>query len=307
MKKFLLNCLPYVLFILIGAFFAECLLRQTPNPYRFKYEWMQSNSGSVETLVLGSSHTFYGIKPSCLDGVAFNLANVSQDYSFDRYLLEYWKDSYLRLKTVIVPVSYFSWVDDDIVSGNESYRQRYYRLYMDCDLYPGSFLSGLEVSNVASAKEKFKKVLMWDKDAGCDENGWGTMFAPAVSPAEELDDSLAVRTVVSHSTFSNRYMVDKNFQEMKAIAAFCKEHEIQLILVTTPCWHLYCDFLDKSQLENMYELADSIVNCYGALYLDYMNDPRFQPSDFHDNNHLSEKGAQKFTQLLNTDITQLRR
>ncbi len=307
MKKFLLNCLPYVLFILIGASSAELLLRRTPNPYRFKYEWMERNCGSVETLVLGSSHTFYGIKPSLLDGVAFNLANVSQDYSYDRYLLEYWKDRYSRLRTVIVPVSYFSWVDDDIVSGNESYRQRYYRLYMDCDLYPGSFLSGLEVSNVASAKEKFRQVLMGDKDAGCDEDGWGTMFAPAVSPADELDDSLAVRSVVSHSTFSDWYMVDKNFREMKAIAEFCNEHEIQLILVTTPCWHLYCDFLDKRQLKNMHELIDSIVSGYGALYLNYMNDPRFQPSDFHDNNHLSETGAIKFTQLLNNDLSQIRK
>ena len=172
---------------------------------------------------------------------------------------------------------------------------------MDCDLYPGSFLSGLEVSNVASAKEKFRQLLMGDKDSGCDENGWGTMFSSAVLSVDELDDSLAVKSVVSHNTFSNWYMVDKNFQEMKAIAEFCNEHEIQLILITTPCWHLYCDFLDKKQLKNMYDLTDSIVSRYGALYLNYMNDPRFEASDFHDNNHLSEKGAQKFTQLLNKE------
>ena len=44
---------------------------------------------------------------------------------------------------------------------------------------------------------------------------------------------------------------------MKELANFCKKRNIQLILVTTPCWHSYYDHLDKKQLAKMYELTSS--------------------------------------------------
>ncbi len=78
-----------------------------PNPY--KYEWMQENAEEVETLVLGSSHTFYGIRPEFFDSKTFNLANVSQGMKQDLFLIKYWANRYKNLKYVIFPISFFTW------------------------------------------------------------------------------------------------------------------------------------------------------------------------------------------------------
>ena len=44
----------------------------------------------VETIVLGNSHTYYGIRPELLPYAAVNLANVSQTLDIDLLLLEYY-------------------------------------------------------------------------------------------------------------------------------------------------------------------------------------------------------------------------
>ncbi len=77
-----------------------------------------------------------------------------------------------------------------------------------------------------------------------------------------------------------------------------------MVLVTTPCWSSYYDNLDSRQLAKMYELTYRFQQEYGIPYYDYMKDPRFEADDFYDSNHLTDKGAIKFTKILNKDICQ---
>ena len=58
MKKFLKNGLIFVFPLLLVLVPLEILLREVPNPYKYKYEWMQKNAPEVETLVLGSHMPF---------------------------------------------------------------------------------------------------------------------------------------------------------------------------------------------------------------------------------------------------------
>ena len=162
MKKFLKYCLFFVLPLLIAAIPVEYMIRQVPNPYKYKYEWMQKNAEDVEILVLGSSHTFYGIRPEFFDGKAFSLANVSQGPKQDLYLLEYWANRYRNLKMVICPISFSSWCGRGLEYGSESYRCRYYKIYMDCDLYPDLSLYNLELSDYRTAKGKVTKLFTPD-------------------------------------------------------------------------------------------------------------------------------------------------
>ncbi len=92
---------------------------------------------------------------------------------------------------------------------------------------------------------------------------------------------------------------------MKHIAEFCKSHNIQLVLITTPCWSSYYDNLDKKQLDRMYELTHKFQQEYQLPYFDYLKDSRFDADDFYDSNHLSDVGAVKFSKILNADISSL--
>lgn len=301
MRKFLKYCLIFSLPIIMAAIPVEYLLRQLPNSYKYKYDWMQKNAEDVEILVLGNSQTLYGISPKHFKEKAFNLANVSQGLKQDSFLLKYWGDRYQHLKTVILPISYFSLLEPGLLeSFGESYRCRYYKIYMDCDLYSGWSYS-FELSDIRSAMTKFEKLFKRHRTFGCDEYGYS---AGEHSPKELSNPIQASRTVKIH-TIKNWDKIEIIYERMKEMASFCRNRNIHLVLITTPCWHTYNDRLEEKQLSKMYELIRRLQKEFGVPYYDYRKDSRFEAKDFADCHHLSGAGAIKFTMILDNDIHEL--
>ena len=306
MKKFLRYCALFALPILIAALPVEYIIRQVPNPYKYKYEWMQRNAEDVEVLVFGSSHTFYGIRPEFFDGKAFSLANVSQGIRQDLFLLKYWADRYKQLKTIIVPISFSSWFGHGLEYGTESYRCRYYKIYMDCDLYSDWSLYNLELSDMRTALGKLGKYILNGNDLGYDKYGWGDTYKLAEKKMAKWNDGTEAEAAVKRHTVKNWDYIEMNYEQMKDIAEFCKSHGVQMVLITTPCWHSYYDNLNKEQLSKMYELTHRFQKEFDVPYFDYLKDPRFKADDFYDSNHLSDIGAIKFTKILDKDIRSLK-
>ena len=304
MKKFLIYCFFFTMPIFVVLISIEYLIRQVPNPYKYKYEWMQKNAEDVEILVLGNSHTFYGIRPEFFEGKAFSLANVSQGLRQDLFLLEYWVDKYKNLKTVICPI-FNRCFGRGLEYGTESYRCRYYKIYMDCDLYPDISLYNLELSDYRTAKGKINKMISPNTDLGYDEYGWGNTYKLSKKNIRIWNDGTEAEAAVKRHTAKNWDYIDQNYSLMKELAEFCQSHKIQLVLITTPCWHSYYDNLNSEQLKKMYELTHKIIKEYNLPYFDYLKDPRFEADDFYDSNHLSDVGAIKFTKILDADIKSL--
>lgn len=300
MKKFIKYCLVFSIPFWVSLVTLEYNLRQVPNPYKYKYDWMQKNADDVETLIFGSSHTFYGIRPEFIDGKAFSLANVSQGLRQDLFLLEYWADRYKKLKTIIVPISFYSWFSKGLEHGSEAYRCRYYKIYMDCDLYSDFSLYNLEISDYRTAQGKLDKIRSHETDPGCNEYGWGKTYTLASKDLLKWENGKEASAAVERHTAKSWDYIEDNLMIMRKIAQFCKNRNIQLILITTPCWHTYYDNLDKEQLSKMYELTYQFQKESGALYFDFLRDKRFEADDFFDSNHLSDVGAVKFTKILNS-------
>lgn len=263
---------------------------------------MQKNAEDVEILIFGSSHTFYGIRPEFFEEKAFNLANASQNIRQDLYLLKYWANRYKKLKTVIYPISFSSWFGSGLEHGSESYRCRYYKIYMDCDLYPDLSLYNLELSNLRTAGGKLTKLLKRNSALGYDKYGWGSTYKLANKNMVDWNDGTEAEAAVKRHTVKNWENIEQNCTQMKELADFCKSHHVQLVLITTPCWHSYYDQLDNKQLTKMYELTHKFQQEYNLPYFDYLKDTRFEADDFYDSNHLSDVGAIKFTKFLDTDI-----
>ena len=302
MKKFLKYGIFFVLPLIVASIPLEYLIRQVSNPYKYKYEWMQKNAEDVEILVFGSSHTFYGIRPEFFEGKAFSLANVSQGLRQDLFLLEYWADRYKKLKTVICPISFYSWFSHGLEYGSESYRCRYYKIYMDCDLYPDLSLYNLELSDFRTAKGKIAKLFSSNEDPGYDEYGWGNTYKLSKKKMTKWNDGTEAEAAVKRHTAKSWDYIDLNYARMKELVDFCKSRNIQLVFITTPCWYSYYDNLNKEQLAKMYELTNRFKNEFDVPYFDYLKDSRFEADDFYDSNHLSDIGASKFTKILNEDI-----
>ena len=66
----------------------ELLLRNIPNDYSFKKNYLNTKSNSIEVLFLGSSHIYYGINPEYISRNSFNGSHISQSLNFDLEILE---------------------------------------------------------------------------------------------------------------------------------------------------------------------------------------------------------------------------
>lgn len=295
MKRFLKSCIVFVLPIVLTVAALELLLRSLPNTYKYKYEWMKANAEKVETIILGNSHTFYGIRPQYLSGNAFNMANSSQGLREDVFLLEYYREKYRHLKTVIVPIAYYSLFWIELENDVEWYRERYYKMYMDYDRHSDLSIYNFEMTHRTSALNKLKTL---SKNVGCEPLGSGLLSYNSGT----LSDGLS--HVKRHEAMSN---IDDlhNMDYLKEIIHFCKSYDIMLVLITTPCWHTYYENVNQQQITKMYELIKQIQMDYNVPYLDYLKDNRFVSEDFADPQHLSDNGAEKFTKILQQTIDSL--
>lgn len=99
--------------------------------------------------------------------------------------------------------------------------------------------------------------------------------------------------------------IECGYRKLEQIIKLCKEKEIRLVLITTPCWHSYYDNLSDNQLNKMYSIIHELQQKYDLPYFNYLKDKRFTEEDFFNGSHLSDVGEKKFTIILNKDIVSL--
>ena len=285
------------IFVFMGG--AEYVVRQIPNEYKYKYDWMEEHAEEVETLILGNSHTAAGINPALIGDNVFNLSIGGQDYMYSHYLFFRWLSRYKKLKTVIIPVSYFSFYQKIKGDNSAVMIEFYYRIYMDCPFHKYHIAYNFETWNYNSLSGKIRRYLEgrsieWRTD------GWTPWLLSRKSPiwnADHVNKSLA-RMNLAHS-FKD---VPSNYGYIADIADYCYQHKIKLILVSTPQTKEYNMCLNRNQIKNTEQLVRNIVKEYCVDYYDYRDDNRFLCEDYCDQSHLSEIGAEKFTKLLIVDI-----
>lgn len=305
MRKFLIQCFKFGMLVATTLAAGEYLVRTyVDNPYKFKHEWMSRNAGDVEILVLGSSHTYYGINPALFDSKAFNLANVSQIFHYDYVLLTQYAGLYDSLKTVILPVSYFSFFDPEFEDSDTDWIYAVnYKIYMDVNEHSDFSKYNFELSRPAIYSGKLSSLLS-GKGLSYDSLGMGTDY---LSGSKQIGwEETGKQTAVRH-TSAGHDAVEGHFRYARKIADFCRKRHLELVLVTTPAWHSYYENLDLIQAEMTDSLIGVLRDQYGLHYLDYMRDKRFTADDFYDADHLSsDVGARKFTDILIHDLSTLK-
>jgi len=88
MSKFIIRTLLFSLPVLALFIVMEILLRQIPNDYLLKKKYLDNHSKEIETLILGSSHSFYGINPLYFSNNTFNASHISQSLDYDFAILK---------------------------------------------------------------------------------------------------------------------------------------------------------------------------------------------------------------------------
>ena len=299
MKHFLKHITIFSLCILIPLVAAEIYVEHLPNPSRDKHQWMQHHSASVRTLILGSSHTFYGINPNILTArsdTAFNLAQVAQTYRYDDYLLRHY---YMpRLRTLILPYSYFSLYEDFESMPRERWNAIRYRLYMDCDIHPRISYYGFECSSINSLVEKLRGNFIAPQlhhRTTWDTLGWGTDFTYG-SREHDWDNGAEA---ASNNTYADTTLVPLNIAYLDDIFSFCDKRDVRVLLITTPLSPNFLEHQQPRQVERNDSVLIQLLHRHSNVrYLDFSDDTDFLGIDFYDSHHLNEYGAAKLTKKL---------
>ncbi|MEQ8240546.1 MAG: hypothetical protein RIA69_15105 [Cyclobacteriaceae bacterium] len=277
----------------------EYFLRSIPNNYSYKNDYLNTNAQNIEHLFLGSSHAFYGVDPTYIDGVAFNASHVSQSIDYDFAIFDKYRQQFLHLKTVIIPADYGIFFGRTSV-GVESWRVKNYELYYDINR-SYKLKNHFELLNFRFAKNlKLALSHVIDKDTSlitCTELGY------ALESKENENLILSGQKAAHrHSNIDQKYHED-NIAIIERFVEYTKKHHIKILFYTSPAYYSYVDNLDQKELMETQSFFSNIAQINSHCnYYSFLKDADFNATDFSDADHLNDLGAKKLSKKLNTLI-----
>jgi len=300
MKGFLRYILLFFAPLLVLLITKEILLQAIPNNYKVKSNYIENHSEAIETLILGNSHTFYGLNPEWMDGVTFNMSNVSQSLDIDLAILKYYLPKMQQLNTVVIRLSYDS-MFETLSKTNEHWRYKDYALYTDIPL-KFSWKHHSEILSI-SFKENIKRIynyyLKSENSVTCNAFGWGVDAHS--SQAKDLYKTGAL--VAKKHTATSDDLFEYNVNTLKEIADLCAQNKVDIILVTPPAFESYYLNLNDQQLEATVNTGFELANQHDNLsYYSFLEYWRFDKEHFFDADHLNERGALLFSKMINDII-----
>ncbi|HXC58367.1 MAG TPA: hypothetical protein VN645_03565 [Steroidobacteraceae bacterium] len=294
----------FVLTLAAGWSVLEWVMLKAPNSMSIKRERLEAIANEVDTLILGSSETYYGLKPKSLSGVAYNLASNAQSLYYDYALTADFLPRLPRLRRTYVLVSYLSLYTELYDHPDSSRIYGYLQdfgipLQRMTDYMDPRVFSRVLLHSPHTAMERLLKGLDAPRDKRIDDRGWYRV------PDEDrwpLDmQAAAGRLAVHHGFMRSKYLA-QNRATLERLIQLLQKHHVEVVLITTPVAPSY----QAQMLPEMWQPArmacEEIAARYGIRYLNFQNEPRIQASDFEDSSHLNADGAEHLAQLLEIDV-----
>lgn len=279
----------------------EVMLRQIPNVYRYKKSYLDENSDKIEVLVLGNSHSYFGLNPDYIAKKSFNAGHISQTLDYDLEIIRKYEDRWENLKFIVLPISYFS-LYEKMSESAESWRTKDYCLYYK--IRSSRYLPYYTEMLSGQLSLKFKR--LWSyyvkriDNIACTELGWGTSYKVRKPSIDLL--KTGEYAAKRHRILDNQYF-NEVCSVLDSIIIFAEQKGIRLILFTPPAFESYRINLSQDQLNHTVHAASLIGQRHNnCSYYNFLNDKLFAESDFYDADHLNEKGAQKLTLVIDSII-----
>lgn len=290
----------FALSLLVGWAGLEWVMVMSPNSMSIKRNRLEAIAENVDTLILGSSETYYGLKPKALSGVAFNLASNAQTLYYDYELTKAFLSKLPHLGRAYVLVNYTS-LYSQLYDYPESYRQYAYLqefgipLQRKVDYLDLRTVSRVLLYSPHGALERLLGGFENPRDRRIDERGWYRV------PDEDRwglgRENAAQRIAVHHGFMRKKYLPD-NLATLERLIQLLQQRHVQVVLITTPVYPTY----RAQMLAQMWEPAkaayEQVAAKYGVSYLNFLSEPRLQAADFEDADHLNADGAAHFAHIL---------
>ena len=299
-KKVLIFSMPVIIFIIL----MEVFLREIPNDYSHKKNYLDTHSNEIETLFLASSHTYRGINPEIIHSKSFNAAYVSQSIDYDLEILKKYENRTAKLKFIVIPIDYFS-LYNRLETGVESWRIKNYNIYygFNRSYY---FKDNFEILNGKTLENLFRIVnfyLKTDSNITCNELGWGFL-----NNSKNNQDLFATgKTATKRHAKRQKSFFNENVVLLNDIISIAKSKRVKVIFYTSPAYKTYVSQLNKQQLQRTVTTITNIASSNtNVKYFNFLSDKSFDAKDFFDADHLNEIGAEKFSKKMDSIIINLK-
>jgi hypothetical protein len=305
MKIFILKLIYFFSPIIVILIIIELGLSSANNSYTEKKKYFEKQLGDIQILVMGSSHSLFGINPEYFDELGFNLSNVSQSLFYDKELIFKYIDHLPKLKMIIIPISYFSLYYSLNDKNAESWRAFFYYQFWGIKIDYKQF-SFKKYSKIAlyGIKESLKitlKLFNNKLDYSIMKNG----FQPMNSQDSNCFDIKSIKNRISfYNSLIDEDNLFENKKHLEDLLSIIKEN-IQIYFITLPVYKKHYELLNKKILKNNEFILKSLCKQQRCKYLNYLCDERFSLEDFRDADHLNLNGAKKISKILNLDIKRL--
>lgn len=275
--------------------------------YKFK-SYLSRKNNSIKLVNLGTSHGKYGIFYLKNDYLKMNLARDNQSFYYDLKLLKKYNKKIEKNATIVIPISIFSFYSHYKESINKNYIQllkrkdvlginlsKYYLMKHFLILYPPSNILTIIKNNKKS--KVIRNLVIYPEDLKYEQR-----------KKESLE------TVEVHlGIIEKAYSIKNAEEDFIKLIDYIESKNWNYVLITTPFSYLYNENIEKYQkrafqkriYDNLREVEEKLGKKF--VYLDYSHDSRFENNleYFFDDDHLNEKGAKYFTEILLKDLKKL--
>ena len=270
----------------------------------FQYDKLKDNS--VEIVSLGSSHGKFGL--NLYNENQMNLALESQRFYYDLKILEKYGSKIKEEAIVIIPISIFSFYENDEFFQGETYK---------------NYINILERKTI---KKKLGKIEYWlirnfsviypperlisTIKYGINHGNKKNMIFYNKNIRNKALSKEAKDTAMGHTKNLKKEYEKNGTKSLIKLLNYIEKNNYNSVIIITPYWHEYIEELNKIEKDiffnRIYKILEDVKVRTNKKYifLDYSYDKRFlnNVEYFMDDDHLNEKGAEYFTKILLKDI-----
>jgi hypothetical protein len=282
MKKFALRIAVFFLilftcYLVFAIYLLPNLLEKYIGPsdmQQIEFSAHQAENKEYDLLLLGNSKLYRGLNPALFTLKTYNFSNANDSYNQKYFKLKFLEKKNKSFKYLILGIDYFEF---NVFSDTRNYEygsifdDSYFADYPTKNYAFSHYFNRVDIENVKA----LLLYLQYGNKHYLNENG---QYRTTGITSESDTITRSIKRI---------QILEKYFSK---IIEHCNQKKVKVFLLLMP--------LREVEI-NMF--INSYVN-KDVVLLNYTNDKRLSVKDYSDACHLNEKGADKFSKMLNDTI-----
>ncbi|HEX7242280.1 MAG TPA: hypothetical protein VF263_18480 [Longimicrobiaceae bacterium] len=280
---------------------------------KLRVRFLEESADSLEALAVGNSHNL-AIDFDALGMRGFHIWQGGTDPFELEYQLRYLMPRVPRVRTVLIPASYFLFVSDNaalVTEDRSDLRRSFYAAQPQPRWIAGDFTHFLEAHAAPVARPDHwlgvVKGLATGQRVGVPTER--SYCRPVLLTADSLAKDAAKRLELHRGLYTEmsqnhpRLADDAQAALARAVDGL-RERGVRVVFFTPPYYHLYERGFDPRVRDDMRRRMAALASRPGVEWHDLSQDPALtrDPANFMDGDHLSCRGAAAFSRRLRAEM-----